>query len=234
VELLDARGHLASVACHRRWEPVPQGDLAPAPQLVSAVNHADYGINFTARRDQYLTCWFTAAPQELSRHDLRFEAGGFGSPALYLRGEEGGRWVANFRLPPGLEAGWHPVRLRLAGTDYSEELRIAVDVPLATSGIAFGAVCDGRTWEPAVVRPGTERRLSLWLAGLPENVDRNNLAVLLGGARAAIDYISSEDEEGFRQVNVILPAELTPGAYRLEAQVGPAGAEFGQPVQVLS
>lgn len=233
VELLEARGHLASVACHRRWEPVPQADLAPAPKLLSAVNHADFGINFTARRDQYVTCWFTAAPQELSREDLRFEAGGFGSPALYLRRELEGRWVANFRLPPGLDAGWHAVRLRLASTGFSEELRIAVDVPLATSGIAFGAVCDGRTWEPNVVRPGPDRRLSLWLAGLPENTDRNNLVVWLGGARTAIDYISSEERDGFRQVNVVVPAELTPGTFRLAAQIGTSGAEFGQTIQVM-
>ncbi len=232
VELLDARGNLASVACHRRWEPVPAGDLAPAPRLEGAVNHADFGINFTTRRDQYLTCWFTAGREELSREDLRFEVGGFGSPALYLRREPGERWVANFRLPPGLDAGWHPVRLRLAGTGYSQELRIAVDLPPATSGIEFGAVCDGRTWEPAVASSGPERRLSLWLAGLPENVDRNNLVVRLGGIRAAIDYISSEDRDGFRQVNVVVPAELTPGAYRLTAQVGAVGAEFGQPLMI--
>jgi tRNA (mo5U34)-methyltransferase len=80
VERLDARANLASVACHRRWEPVPAGDLAPAPRLESAVNHADFGINFTARRDQYLTCWFSAGCKDLSRDGLRLEVWRFRLP----------------------------------------------------------------------------------------------------------------------------------------------------------
>jgi tRNA (mo5U34)-methyltransferase len=232
VELLHAQGHQASVACFRRWEPVPAETRQPAPDLISVVNHADFGINFTAKRDQYLTCWFTAERESVLREELRLEVDGFGAPAMYLRREDEARWAANFRLPPGLEPGWKPVRLRLADTPYGDSLRIAVDIPLEAGRLRVREVCDGFTWARDEVRVRDRGMLSAWVSGLGENCDRNNIRVTLGETRLGVDYASEPDAAGFRQINAVIPSDLAPGDYRLQVAFGPASAEHSSAVRV--
>ncbi|MFB3777576.1 MAG: class I SAM-dependent methyltransferase [Bryobacteraceae bacterium] len=229
VELLHAQGHLASVACYRRWEPVPAGGLRPAPRLASAVNHADFGINFTARRDQYVTCWFSCERETLQREDLRLEVGGFGAPALYVKREDGSSWAANFRLPPGLEPGWKEARLRLADTPFGDSLRIAVDVPLNAGLLGIREVCDGVTWDRDTLRG---KVLSLWVAGLGENADRSNVRIWLGEVRLRVDYVSEPDGDGFRQLNAAAPEGFEPGAYSLRVEFGAAAVTHASPVRV--
>jgi tRNA (mo5U34)-methyltransferase len=230
AELLHAQGDRASVACYRRWAPEPPGSLSPAPRLIAAANHADFGINFTARRDQYVTCWFSSERDDLSREELRFEVDGLGSPALFLQREDGPRWVANFRLPPGLEPGWRQVRLWLRGTPYSDPLRIAVDVPLQAGPLRLGGVRDGVTWRPDSVSAGG--RLSLWVAGLGENCDRSNVRVWLGEMRLAVDYVGEPDAGGLRQVNAAVPGDCQVGEYSLRVEFGPSAVTYGRPVRV--
>jgi len=232
VELLHARGDRASVACYRRWEPVPAGPLHPAPRILSAANHADYGINFTARRDQYVACWFTSEREDIRRDEVRFEVDGFGAPTLFLRREEGARWAANFRLPPGLEPGWKEVRLRLASTPFSSSLRIAVDVPLEAGRLLLRDVRDGVTWEPDAVSAGDSGRLSVWVAGLGANCDRNNVRVWLGETRLGVDHVGEPDAENFRQINAVVPGDLGSGEYSLRIEFGAASVTHASPVRV--
>ncbi len=232
AELLHAQGHRALVACYRRWEPVPAGPRPPAPRILTAVNHADFGINFTARRDQYVTCWFTSERENLCREELRFEVDGYGAPALFLRREEGPRWMANFRLPPGLEPGWKEVRLRLAATPFSNSLRVAVDVPLAAGRLLLREVRDGATWEPDAVSAGDGGRLSVWVAGLGENCDRSNVRIWLGETRLGVDYVGEPDDDGFRQINALVPGDLDAGEYSLRVEFGPAAVMHASPVRV--
>ncbi len=232
AELLHARGDRASVACYRRWEPPPTDPPSPAPQLVAAANHADFGINFTARRDQYVTCWFASERDNLSREELRLEVDGFGAPPLSLLREEGTRWTANFRLPPGLEPGWKDVRLRLADTPFSNSLRVAVDIPMQAGCLSFRAVRDGVTWEAGAVSAGSGGRLSVWVAGLGETSDRNNVRLWLGQVRLGVDYVGEPDGEGYRQVNAAVPDDLEAGEYPLRAEFGPAAVTHSSRVRV--
>jgi tRNA (mo5U34)-methyltransferase len=232
VELLYAGGHHASVACHRRWEPVPDGALEPPPDLITVVNHADFGINFTARGDQYLTCWFNYEREDLDRTELRLDVDGLGAPALFLRREECPRWVANFRLPPGLESGWQEVRLRLAGSPFGQAARIAVDIPLHAERLMTREVCGGRSWGQDRLQAADEGMLSLWVAGLPENADRANVRVYLADTRLAVDYVSPPDNGGFRQVNARVPNSFPPGDYPLRLTFGPAEVSHLRPVRV--
>jgi tRNA (mo5U34)-methyltransferase len=232
VELLHASGSNASVACYRRWGPVPAGARGPAPDLISVTNHADFGINFTARRDQYLVCWFSVQRDSVLREELRLEVGAFGAPALYLQREDETRWMANFRLPPGLEAGWKPVRLRLADTPYGRPLRIAVDVPLEAERLLVEGVCDGFTWASDEVRVADRGVLSMWVAGLGENCDRHNIQVFLGDTRLAVDHVAEPDARGLRQINAVVPSDLESGEYRLWVAFGPASAEHSSAVRV--
>ena len=83
----------------------------------------------------------------MTRGQLRLEVGGFGVPALYVRPDESGAWMANFRLPPGLGSGWSAVRLRFADSAFGDTtLRIAVDLPLRVERLILEGVCDGTTW----------------------------------------------------------------------------------------
>jgi tRNA (mo5U34)-methyltransferase len=234
VELLHAKGHSASVACYRKWEGVPVGALRPSPALLGAVNHADFGINFTARRDQYITCWFTSEREDVRREDLRLEVDGFGAPALFARREDGRRWVANFRLPPGLDSGWKETRLRLSDTGFSESIRIAVDLPLVAGVLAIREVCDGVSWEHDTVDLGKGGLVSVWIGGLGENADRNNVRVWLGDFRLKLNYVSEPDGDGFRQINAEAPAALAAGIYTLRVACGESQATAAAPVRVVS
>lgn len=224
VSLLGAQGHNAAVACYRRWEP-PAADAAPAPELLGVRHTRNSGINFYTRREEYLSCWFRAGRESIRREQIRLEVDGFGVPALYARREAGGEWMANFRLPPGLEPGWRPVRLALEGTAFSEARRIAVDMPPRASGLTIKDVCGGLTWTPRRVTPADRGFASCWVRGLADNCDRNNIRATAGGARLAVDWIGEPDAEGYRQINLVLPTDLAPGEYEFRVEFGGAATE---------
>ena len=212
VEFLHATGRHAGVACYRRWEPVPSGAGREPPQLVAAANSRTYGINFNTRKEEYLTCWFRASEPAVKREQLRVEVGDYGVPALYVRVEADGSWLANFRLPPGLKPGWAPVRLRLADSQWgAQTCRIAVDIPLRVDTLVLKGVCDGATWVVGEVVGGGF--VSCWVAGLPENCDRSNVRVHLGGTRLEVNFVGEPDGEGTRQVNAAVPGAMPKGEY---------------------
>ena len=152
VELMHAARLHRRVACFRHWEPVPANPAEAPPQLTAVMNNRTLGINFSRRKEEYLSCWF-AAPREAVREDLRLTVGPFGVAALYVRPEANGGWMANFRLPPGLDPGWHAVRLRFANSDFGDGFPIAVDVPLAVERLVVKGAYDGATWKPGEVSP---------------------------------------------------------------------------------
>jgi tRNA (mo5U34)-methyltransferase len=217
VELLHAGGFTAGVGCFRRWEPAPEHPAEAAPELAAVMNTRTLGINFSTRKEEYLSCWFHAA-QEPSREELRLEVGGYGVPALYVRREPDGRLLGNFRLPPGLPPGWHDVRLRLAASGFGRSFRIAVDLLARAEGLEVQGACDGRTWTRAETTPGSF--VSVWVAGLPENADRGNTVVRLGGRRLAVDFVGGADASGLRQVNAAVPSEFERGEHGLTVECG--------------
>jgi hypothetical protein len=89
-----------------------------------------------------------------------------------------GQWHAGIYLPPGLQPGWHDVRIRTRSSGFSKRCRIAVDIPGVTSGVEIRAACDGRTWKSGdVVIDSNEAwgYLALMVSDLAENSDRNNV-----------------------------------------------------------
>ena len=136
------------------------------------------------------------------------------------------RWLANFRLPPGLSPGWHPVRLRFADSDFGTALRIAVDMPVTVEQLELVAVCDGRTWKVGEVDAATGGRVSCWVAGLAENADRANVAVLVDGRKTVVDFVGDLDGKGLRQVNAALPAAVGKGPRRCQVECG--GVKTGE------
>jgi tRNA (mo5U34)-methyltransferase len=217
VQLLHIQGNHASVACHRHWEPPPPG-ARPAPELLSVSNNRGFGINLDGKRDEYLCCWFNSDAPAIRRQDLRLEVGGFGSPALFVRREQAARWQANFLAPPGLAAGWNSVRLRLADTDFSKPLRIAVAMPLRVSELRVQRVSDGITWELNRVDMAGGGFVSCWVSGLPENCDRANTHVFLAEAPLDVDWAGAADASGEVQLNAIVPRDFPRGEHTLRVE----------------
>ena len=224
VELLYAGGFQGGAVCYRKWEPLaaPQQE---APELVAVTNTRTTGINFSTRKEEYISCWFRTGREKVTREQLRFEAGGFGVPALYARHEPDGAWLANFRLPPGLRGGWNDVRLRFADSDFGQTLRIAVDMPLRPEPVVLVGACDGNNWKVELIAVGDRGYVSSWVRGLPENCDRENIRVLLDATRLSIDYVGDRDADGNRQINAVIPGNTGKGAHLLRIECAGACSE---------
>jgi tRNA (mo5U34)-methyltransferase len=177
--------HGAAVSCYRDWEPPPRDASAP-PVLVDVCHARNWGINVRGDADEYLSCWFDCAAESLSTADLRPEVGAYGARAVYVGRVEGNRWQANFRLPPGLDPGWRPVRLRTASSGPSNAVEIAVDVPLP----------------PSHLKVVSQSGDSLWIEGLPDNADRANLEILADGVPIEVTYVQRRGPTTPRQVNL--------------------------------
>jgi len=139
--------------------------------------------------------------------------GEFGVRGIHVSSLDSGAWQVNFKLPPGLEAGWHDVTVRVDGGPASNSKRIAVDLPAGTSGIKITAVADGTTWQPNSLDLRRGNVLVLWVVGLPENADRANVRVLLGGQRLPVVFA------GGGQVNAEVPDDAPSGCFEVEVEM---------------
>ena len=227
VEYMGTRHQHALVACYRTWEPPPEHPSTAAPVLTAVTNTrlGDSGINFDSRSEEFLNCWFTSTDEHLRREDLRVEIGGFGVHAISLNRRGQGAHSA-FLLPPGLAPGWHAVRLRTTRSLFSEVVRIAVDIPIQATQIRVRGAADGITWRQNTVVLDAGGHLALWIEGVAENADRNNVRVYWEQRRLPVEFVSSPDETSIRQVNVRVPAFVGIGPCRLEVRHGDARAEI--------
>ncbi len=211
--------HSACLACYRKWLP-PPAEAAEAPLLVEAFHNVNDGINFDTAHDEYLSIWFDTPRAKITLDDVEPEVSGYGVRPIHVARREGNRWQANFKLPPGLTAGWHEVTVRFSDSRQSNALRIAVDVPLPEEPIGLAGVSDGTTWAANQLDLGQGRALSLWLTGLPANADRNNVRVFLNGRRLNVAWIGPPRQNERRQVNVDVPADIGRGPAQIGAAVG--------------
>jgi tRNA (mo5U34)-methyltransferase len=219
VELRKILQFGACVACFRKWSPEIR-DGAPAAELTGAVHNTNGGINFDSRKDEYLTAYFQTTDDGLRLADIQPQVGDFGVRPLAASKRGEGVWQINFKLPPGLAPGWHPVTLRLKDGAPSHALRIAVDVPLADSIPAIKGVCDGTTWEPNRLDLARGDVLAIWATGLPENADANNVRVAVNGERCKVMFLEAANGGDARQMNVRVPGQLRPGPANVSIQVG--------------
>ena len=127
VDLLEVNAFGTSVGCFRHFA-TPTVSEAPAPKLIGCLHSKRLGVDFSAQRDDYVTSWFESDGEALDRDTVQARVGPLDARPVFVA-KAFGAWQANFKLPLGLEPGWHEVRLRTATSRWSEALRIAVDVP---------------------------------------------------------------------------------------------------------
>jgi tRNA (mo5U34)-methyltransferase len=225
VEYIGTTHRHALVACYRSWEPPPEHPSTAPPLLTAVANGrlGDFGINFDSRAEEFVACWFETSDERLRREDLRVEIGGFGVHAVFLN-QTGQKALASFLLPPGLKPGWHAVRIRTTRSHFSAVGQIAVDMPIHVKHIDIRAAADSLNWRKNAVSLDGGGYLTLWIEGVAENADRNNIRVYWDHTRLPVDHISIPDESRIVQVNVRVPSSVGTGPCRLEVRHGDARA----------
>lgn len=226
VELLNVIEHSACVACYRRWLP-PAADAPAAPKLLGTFHYDNNGLNFDSHHGDYVAVWFDAGPRRPTLDTVQPQVAGFGVRPLDLvqMGEDS--WQSNFRLPPGLTAGWRDVSVRIADSLPSNAVPIAIDLPVASGPIELTAVCDAKTFAANELDLELGHWLSLWISGMPENADRHNIRVYLDGRRLKLTHVTHGGSES-RQVNAEVPKGVPRGQARIGVAIGDRRSNVAQ------
>lgn len=224
--VLDNRAH---VTCYRKWSGGEE--TKPAPYIMSLDNATTHDLVFSTARDEYVSLWFKTGQAHLTGSDVFPEVGEFGARPVVIHNVSGDGWLVVFKLPPGVAAGWVPVRLRVRDSAYSNTVRLGIDISpdelLRRSTASFGSpsfkiegVTDGKTWEPNLVRIGRDACISLWVRELPYVSGIEDVFVWIDGRELPAVFVSEPDSAGLRQVNALLPSGLKPGAVHVNAAAG--------------
>ena len=224
--VLDNRAH---VTCRRKWGG-GQG-TGPAPYIMSLDNATSHDLVFSAAKDDYLSLWFKTDQAGLKEDDVFPEIGEFGARPVVIHNVGGDGWLVVCKLPPGLVAGWPPVRLWVRDSACSNTVRLGIDISANELGertracgdnpeFKIEGVTDGKTWEPNVVRIGADACVSLWVRGLPAASKAEDVFVRIDGRELPSVFVCEADSAGLRQVNALLAAGLTPGASDVTVAAG--------------
>lgn len=126
VSLESVLGNRAHVTCFRNWETGP--GAGPEPYIVCIENSVSRDHAFSTSADDYLSIWFKSVYSSLGADDVFPEIGGYAVRPVLVQSVSADGWQAIVKLPPGIQAGWQEVRMRLRDSAYSNLLRIGVDV----------------------------------------------------------------------------------------------------------
>jgi tRNA (mo5U34)-methyltransferase len=206
---LDERAHVTG---YRRWRAAEGND--PAPAVLCIDTSATHDHNFSSDADDYLTFYFTSASESLTCDNVFPQIGEFGSRPIHVA-RSGGGWQATCKLPPGLTSGWHHAMLRTSRSEFSAPLRIGIDAPrwdaCVDPELRLTRVADGKSFESARIRVGDDSAISVWVAGLPEQVRMAEVRIRLNGTDLPAIWLAPADGDAPRQVNALLPAGMEPG-----------------------
>ncbi len=222
VQFESVLSNRAHVTCRRKWSTAPGHDAAP--EIICVENSITRDHSFSTVQDDYISIYFRSATPGLNSDDVYAEVGPYAlRPGEVVEiGVDG--WLAVCKLPLGLDAQWHALRLRVRKSQWSNTVRIPVDVAAEDQGdegsdqLQVAVVTDGRTWERGRVKVGAGSCLSLWARGVPDDCGVNQLLVLLNGMNLPAIYVSAANDEGVRQVNATLPSGLPPGTFKLRLE----------------
>lgn len=222
VQLEYKEDHRAGLTCHRKWEAA---DVAgAAPWLCSVVNNRTMEPRFHPAKDEYL-CVYFRSEEELERSLIRLEVDGYGVPALTLTSIGNGEWQANAKVPPGLEAGTHDVRIRTVKSAFSQVFPIAVVTKDETASYeVLSEAADGTApkWvrvSNTVDKTNTFRgykaeQLACFFRSSEAKLEAGDIVLELDGRRQAI-LVLADLGNGEWQINANIPYDLKPGRHEV-------------------
>jgi tRNA (mo5U34)-methyltransferase len=233
LEYLNSRR--AGVTCHRRWEPEPDAPAAEPVRLLSAVNNRTNDITFNPNKDEYLILYFRSAETGLTRDDLRIEVDGCGVNALIVGHRKDDEWQVSAKLPPGLAAGEHWVRLRTTSSRFGQAYRVIIGqalTPSAPPPPATGKAPLLRSIENSLDGSTTfhgyaTERLCCRFVSEDPRLERHEVEALVNDQPLALSFLT-ELGNGEWDANLALPSTLPPGAGKLSLRV--RGGEWSQPL----
>jgi tRNA (mo5U34)-methyltransferase len=222
VEFESVLSNRAHVTCRRKWSTAPGGDTSP--EIICVENSISRDHSFSLARDDYFSIYFRSATPGIGCDDVIVEVGPYAVRPGEVVDSGGDGWLAVCKLPPGLDPRWHALRLRVRRSQWSNSVRIPVDVPAEDQGgagspdLQVHLVTDGKTWDRWRVKAGPDSSLSLWALGIPDSVEKKQVLVQLNGMNLPAIYVSVTDANGLKQVNATLPAGLQPGKFTLRLE----------------
>ena len=235
--VFDQRAH---VTCHRKWQDEPGS--APPPTLHGVENTVSRDHDFsTQSSDDYVSVWFKSQRSDLCADNVRVEIGPYAARPVQVVQTSANGWTAVCKLPPGLAPGWHEIRVRTPGSQFSNTARIPVDLSLVerrsrefgpvSPTLKIDLVTDGRTWERWRVRAGAGSCLSIWALGIPDSCGLDQVSVHLDDMIVPATFVEETAHAGLRQVNAMIPAGIRTGPTMIRLQCstavsGPANIEF--------
>jgi tRNA (mo5U34)-methyltransferase len=235
----------AGITCRRGWEPAPPNPAEPAPLLYSAVNNRTHDIQFHPGKDEYVCVYFRSDVPGLRRDRLRIEIDELGAPVLVLANLRAQEWQANLRVPPGLAAGAHQVRLRTADSSYSNTFTIAVETAgarrdqrlrrTADPGTAAGPppeiyeVSNGMT-SSDVFHGHRNEYVCCRFRNAEPALDRDSVILKIDDAEQPVLFLTDLGS-GCWQANSRLPASLKPGPHAV--RVRSLDSAFSDPAEIF-
>jgi hypothetical protein len=107
-----------------RFSPT-ESQTESAPVIREVENNLTEDTIFRGYKNEYLCTRFHSDEQDLTRRDILLQVDGADTPVLFLTDMGDGKWQTNSRLPAGLQAGTHRVRLRTPRSPFSGEAEIS-------------------------------------------------------------------------------------------------------------
>jgi tRNA (mo5U34)-methyltransferase len=219
LKLESVMDHRAHVTCLRKWRSEPGID--PPPSLICLENSVSKDHSFSTASDDYISLWFRSGEPALTCDKVYVEAGPYAARPVDLTAISADGWLATCKLPPGIKPQWHDIRLRVAHSQFSNAIRIPVDLspeerklaePVPQSGaLRIELVTDGKSWDRWKVKTGGDSCLSIWARGIPDNCDAGQICVRLDPANLAAVFVSAAAPDGLKQINAMLPSGIPPG-----------------------
>jgi len=97
---------------------------------------------------------------------------------------------------------------------------LALDIPAVAGHVAILGVSDGQTWKQNEIDSRMGNVVAMWIAGLPENADLNNVHAFLDGKRIPVLFVERANGGEARQVNAAIPPATSAGLREISVRVG--------------
>ena len=220
VELRGVYDQRAHVMCYRRWRE--EEGPGERPFLESAENSITGDRHFLTDRDDYISFWFKAERTDLTCDNVLAQVGAYATRPVVVASTGKHGWLANCKLPPGLNRAYHEAKIRIIDTKFSNIIRVPVDDPPLDEAnkvkakydahlAAITLVTDGHSWDRWKIYTRLGGCLSIWATGIQDDVSCEDIIINIGGTALGAVFVSDVDSMQARQVNALVPPGLPIG-----------------------